>query len=54
MRRGQSTVEYLLTISVLSIAIAGVVLSLCGTIEASTLSLGGSLATSLTTGGVQK
>lgn len=54
MRRGQSTVEYLLTISVLSVAIAAVVLSLCGTIEGSVLSLGSSLATSLTSGGVQR
>jgi hypothetical protein len=53
MRRGQSTVEYLLTISVLSVAIAAVVLSLSATIEGSVLSLGRSLATSLTSGGVQ-
>jgi hypothetical protein len=53
MRRAQSTVEYLLTISVLSIAVVAVVLALGGTIRASTLSLGGSLAESLTTGGVQ-
>lgn len=53
MRRGQSTVEYLLTISVISIAVAALVLSLSATIESSTVSLGGSLAESLTTGGVQ-
>ncbi len=53
MKRGQSTVEYLLTISALSIAIAAVVLSLCGTLEGSSLALGRSLAVSLTTGGVQ-
>ncbi len=53
MRRGQSTTEYLLTISAISIALAAVVIALSGTIESSTLSLGSSLADSLTTGGVQ-
>jgi Flp pilus assembly pilin Flp len=53
VRRGQSTVEYLLTLSVLSIAVAAVVLTLGGTIRSSTLSLGSSLADSLTRGGVQ-
>ncbi len=53
MRRGQSTVEYLLTISAISIAVAALVLSLSATIESSTVSLGSSLADSLTTGGVQ-
>jgi hypothetical protein len=53
VRRAQSTVEYLLTISVLSIAVAAVVLALGGTIRSSSLSLGGSLAESLTRGDVQ-
>lgn len=53
MRRAQSTVEYLLTLSVLSIAIAAVVLALGTTIRSSSISLGGSLAESLTKGGVQ-
>ncbi len=53
MRRGQSTVEYMLTLSAISIAVAALVLSLSATIESSTVSLGGSLADSLTTGAVQ-
>lgn len=54
MRRGQSTLEYMLTISMISIAIVAVVWSLCGTIQASTISLGASMVTSLTEGGVQR
>lgn len=53
VRRAQSTVEYLLTLSVLSIAVAAVVLGLGSTIRSSSLSLGGSLAESLTRGEVQ-
>lgn len=53
MRRGQSTIEYMLTISTISIAIVAIVWSLCGTLQTSTESLGASLVTSLTTGGVQ-
>ena len=54
MKRGQSTVEYMITIAVISIAVAAVVLTLSKTLQSSSVSLGGSLSTSLTTGGVQK
>ncbi len=53
VRRGQSTVEYMLTISVISIAIAAVILALGSAMQASAKSLGASMATSLTTDGVQ-
>lgn len=52
MRRGQSTIEYMLTISTISIAIVAIVWSLCGTLQVGTQSLGASLNTSLTEGGV--
>ncbi len=53
MRKGQTTVEYMLTISVVSIAIVVVMYAMYGMIRQQTTSLGGSLATSLTTDGVQ-
>ncbi len=53
MRRGQSTVEYMLTIAVISIAVAAVVIALGTAMQSSAKSLGSSMATSLTTDGVQ-
>ncbi|MBM4366220.1 MAG: hypothetical protein FJ102_08380 [Deltaproteobacteria bacterium] len=53
VRRGQSTVEYMLTIAVISIAVAAVVIALGSAMQSSATSLGGSMATSLTTDGVQ-
>jgi uncharacterized protein (UPF0333 family) len=54
MRRGQSTVEYLLTISVIVIAIAATMIPLYNTVAGETESTGSSMAESLTTGGVQR
>jgi hypothetical protein len=51
--RGQSTVEYMLVISALSIAIAALMYVLYNTVADSTESTGRSMAESLTTGGVQ-
>lgn len=53
MRTGQSTVEYMLTVSVLSIAVVALLLGLGRTISGSAISLGGSMAHSLTDEGVQ-
>ena len=53
MRKGQSTVEYMLTIATLSLAVAALLLGLGKTISGSAISLGSSMATSLTTDGVQ-
>jgi Flp pilus assembly pilin Flp len=54
MTRGQSTVEYLLLASVLSIALVAL-LELTGTVATdSTKELGSSMATSLATDGVQR
>jgi hypothetical protein len=52
-RRGQSTTEYLLTISVLSIAIASAMASFYFTMKSETEATGRSMAESLTTGGAQ-
>lgn len=54
MRKGQSTVEYMLTIATLSLAVAALLLGLGKTISASSVSLGSSLAQSLVDEGVQK
>lgn len=54
MKRGQSTVEYLLVISVLSIAFALAMAVLYTTATEETDSLAGDMATSLTRGGVQR
>ena len=54
MRRGQSTVEYLLTMSVVSIAIVAIMLSFDAVFTDSVEDLAGSMAEeSLTTQGVQ-
>lgn len=53
-RRGQSTTEYLLTISVISIAIASAMASFYFTMKSETEATGESMAESLTTGGVQR
>lgn len=54
MRRGQSTVEYLLTMSVVSIAIVAIMLSFDAVFTDSVEDLSGSMAEeSLTTQGVQ-
>ncbi len=52
-RRGQTTVEYMMTISVVTIAIIAVLWVLTGVVYDETNSLGSSLTTSLTTDGVQ-
>ncbi|MFH1463976.1 MAG: hypothetical protein ABIO70_06305 [Pseudomonadota bacterium] len=52
-RSGQTTVEYMLTVSVIVIAIMAVVYTLTGVIYTESRSLGRSLSTSLTTDGVQ-
>ncbi len=52
-RRAQTTVEYMLTISVITIAIMAVVFTLMSVVYEETGTLGNSLATSLTTDGVQ-
>lgn len=46
-RRAQTTVEYMITLSVISIAIAGVLIVFGDTMQNSTRSLSGYLATSL-------
>ena len=53
MRRAQSTVEYMLAIAVISIAVVAAMQILLGTMTRETSSLGASMATSLTTDGVQ-
>ena len=53
MRRGQSTVEYLMTISVIVIAIAAAMMALYTMVTNETRGTGASMAESLTTGGVQ-
>lgn len=53
MRRGQSTTEYMLTISFICIAMAAVMLGLYDTVAGQTASTGSSMAESLTTGGAQ-
>jgi hypothetical protein len=53
MRRGQSTTEYMLTISLICIAIAAVMLVLYGRVASETASTGRSMAQSLTTGAAQ-
>jgi Flp pilus assembly pilin Flp len=52
-RAGQATVEYMLVISVLSIAIAAVLYGLYGTLASATAGTGSSMVQSLTTGGTQ-
>ncbi len=52
-RRAQSTIEYMLTISVITIAIMAVIYGLMSVVYSETGSLGSSLTTSLTTDGVQ-
>jgi hydrogenase/urease accessory protein HupE len=52
-RRAQTTVEYMLTVSVITIAIMAVVYTLMSVVYEETGSLGRSLGTSLTTDGVQ-
>jgi Flp pilus assembly pilin Flp len=52
-RRGQTTVEYMMTISVITIAIMAVVYTFMTVIYDETGALGTSLATSLTTDGIQ-
>lgn len=52
-RRAQTTIEYMLTISVITIAIMAVVYTLMSVVYDETASLGSSLGTSLTTDGVQ-
>lgn len=53
MRRGQTTVEYLLAISVISIAIAASMGVLWSTLTDSTDDLANEMATELVSGGVQ-
>jgi uncharacterized protein (UPF0333 family) len=53
MRSGQSTVEYLMTIAVVVIAIAAAMGAFYTVVTNETASTGHSMATSLTTGGVQ-
>lgn len=52
-RRGQSTVEYMMTISFIVIAIAAAMLGVYDTIAGETESTGRSMADSLTKGGTQ-
>jgi len=52
-RRAQTTVEYMLTIAVITIAIMAVMYTLTSVVFDETNSLAGSLGTSLTTDGVQ-
>jgi len=52
-RSAQTTVEYMMTISVITIAIMAVVFTLMSVVYEETGSLGTSLGTSLTTDGVQ-
>ncbi len=53
VRRAQSTVEYLLAIAVISIAVVAAMQILVGTMTNETSALGASMAESLTTDGVQ-
>lgn len=53
MRRAQSTVEYMITISVITIAIIAVMRAMTYTIYEGTEQVAGSLETSLTEDGVQ-
>jgi hypothetical protein len=53
MRRAQSTTEYMMTISVIVIAIIVVLRLMLGTIYDGTGRVAGGLQTSLTTSGVQ-
>ena len=54
MRRGQSTVEYMLTMSVVSLAIVGIMLTFEAVFNDSVTNLSGSMADeTLTTQGVQ-
>lgn len=52
-RKAQTTVEYMMTISVITIAIMAVVWTLISVVYEETGTLGSSLSTSLTTDGVQ-
>jgi hypothetical protein len=52
-RRAQTTVEYMLTISVITIAVMAVVYTLMSVVYSETGNLGQSMATSLTTDGIQ-
>lgn len=52
-RRAQTTVEYMMTISVITIAIMAVVYGLTKVVHQETKGLGRSMTTSLTTDGVQ-
>ena len=52
-RPGQTTVEYMLTVSVVVIAIMAVIYTLTGVIYTESRTLGRSLSTSLTSDGVQ-
>ncbi|MFN7145503.1 MAG: hypothetical protein ACK4YP_17140 [Myxococcota bacterium] len=52
-RRGQSTVEYMMTIAFIVIAIAAAMLGVYDTIAGETESTGRSMAESLTKGGTQ-
>jgi uncharacterized protein (UPF0333 family) len=52
-RSGQSTVEYLMTISVIVIAIAAAMAGFYTVVTDETAATGSSMATSLTSGGVQ-
>ena len=53
MRRGQSTTEYMMTISFICIAIAAVMYGFYNTVASETQSTGRSMAESLTKGGAQ-
>lgn len=53
MRRGQSTTEYMMTISFICIAIAAVMYVFYGVVADETEATGRSMAESLTTGGAQ-
>lgn len=54
MRRAQTTVEYLMTISVVSIAIIFVLTTMMEPFPSQVVSLGQSLGTSLTEDGIQR
>jgi Flp pilus assembly pilin Flp len=54
MRAGQTTTEYMMTISVITIAIIAVIRLLLGTLYYETDRLANSMATSLTTDGIQE
>ena len=53
LRKAQTTVEYMMTISVITIAIMAVIFGLMSVVYSETGSLGSSLSSSLTTDGVQ-